>query len=1393
MKLRRTLSNGASLVLCGLLSLLAGSWRARADCPTNDSAIIDLSNWSVVQYGPFGQQPPANWVLSQTNTVATQTINADPSILLSPFVVQNDQIQGSWRVDSSFDDDFIGFVFGYQDNQHFYLFDWKQLDQPNYGVFGERGMTLKVVSTPSAVTAADLYATTSVNTNRVRTLYHNTIPWVDFTDYQFDLQFQAGQFTITVSQGASVLASFTINDSTYPGGRFGFYNFSQDNVRYAGFTRQVLTPRPLITVAPASVVEGHSGTTNLVFNVRLSGTNCDFMSVDYALVPGTATEGVDYSGIAPGTLLFAPGETNLSVTVPVLGERLIEANETVFLRLSNPTNGTLNTTQFTGTIINDDFPPSVALISPGPTPCLTLPTNLLLVAQASVSNGAIARVQFFDSGTTLLGEVFTPPYELVWPNVPPGAHVLTAVAWDDGGNRATSAPVTITASYPSALSINDRTVAEGNGGVNAIFNVTLSPSSCRTVTVSVVTFEGTALTPSDYSPVTTTLTFLPGQTLRTVSVPIVGDTVVEPDENFTVCLTNVTGATLQRPCGIGTIINDDTNRPPTVVLTSPGPNACVVVPTDLLLAAQATDTDGTIVRVQFFDFATNLLGEVFAPPYELVWSNVPAGSHLLTAVAWDDFGDRTTSAPVAIMVSVPSTLSIEDRVVIEGNAPGSAVFSITLTPATCRTVTVEVLTFDGTALASSDYTSVTARLTFLPGQTSRTVSVPIVGDTLLEPDEDFTVCLTNATGATVSRACGLGTIINDDTNRPPTVALTSPEPNPCLLLPTNLLLVAQPNDTDGVIIRVQFFNFTTLLGEALAAPYEFHWLNVPLGSHQLTAVAWDDYGDRATSAPVAISASQPSALSIDDPSVLESDTGTHLVFTITLAPASCRTVSVETRVFPGTATAGTDYTCMPATIQFLPGETTKFFSVPVIGDRLIEPDEDLIVCLTNATGATVDKPCGTGLIINDDSNLPPTITITYPADGAVFSTPPGHIPIQASAQDSDGVVTQVQFFANGILIGTLTNGPFAVTWTNNVIGLYELIAIATDDAGATGTSAPVRITVRTCDTALSASAMPNQTRCLCDEVIFSTTISSGEPVTIAWRANGVILTGETNSTLRLYNLHPTQAGVYSVEVTSPCASVVRSATLTLKGAGNQNPVSFTNAAVLLIRESGSALPYPAPLVVDCVPGPIKHLSITLDGFNHSFPDDTDVLLASPTGPSVRLLSDCGAGLDVTNLVLTFTDTASTALPDLAMIQSGTYRPTDYADMPADSFPLPAPQNSTTATNLTPFLGSAPNGNWALFVRDDALGDGGAISNGWRLTIEWQDTPPRLTDPHMLADGRFQATLHGLPRMTHIVEASSDLVVWEPVSTNTFNAPLLLTILPQPGDPPWRFLRAVRCP
>ena len=116
------------------------------------------------------------------------------------------------------------------------------------------------------------------------------------------------------------------------------------------------------------------------------------------------------------------------------------------------------------------------------------------------------------------------------------------------------------------------------------------------------------------------------------------------------------------------------------------------------------------------------------------------------------------------VIAAPSQISIGDFSLAEGNAGQTAFrFTVTLDQAQTAPVTVDYSTADGTATAPSDYTATSGTLTFAAGETAKTVTVQVNGDTAVEPDETLTVNLANAVGsATIADAQAVGTIGNDD-------------------------------------------------------------------------------------------------------------------------------------------------------------------------------------------------------------------------------------------------------------------------------------------------------------------------------------------------------------------------------------------------------------------------------------------------------------------------------------------------------------------------------------------------------------------------------------------------------------------------------------------------------
>jgi len=218
---------------------------------------VDLTNWSALTLDYSGGQSAGNWVVSGDKTSVTQTLNADPSFFLNNLNQTSYSMDGSWQVLTGSDNDFMGFVFGYQNSSNFYLFDWKQTSQGAYSAYANEGMTIKKMSGATGDGLADLslgefwentgdYGDMDV----LATNHNSTAGWVDNVLYDFHLDFNLnpGEIHIVVKRNSdnTTLWDHTLTDNSFSSGQFGFYNYSQQTVRYAGFeqTGGVVIPAP---------------------------------------------------------------------------------------------------------------------------------------------------------------------------------------------------------------------------------------------------------------------------------------------------------------------------------------------------------------------------------------------------------------------------------------------------------------------------------------------------------------------------------------------------------------------------------------------------------------------------------------------------------------------------------------------------------------------------------------------------------------------------------------------------------------------------------------------------------------------------------------------------------------------------------------------------------------------------------------------------------------------------------------------------------------------------------------------------------------------------------------------------------------------------------------------
>jgi uncharacterized protein YhjY with autotransporter beta-barrel domain len=355
--------------------------------------------------------------------------------------------------------------------------------------------------------------------------------------------------------------------STGPGSYFEAENYTL-----------TVSPPPSVSIAvsPASVSE--DGATNLTYTVTRS-LNLTSPTTVNITTTGTATSGTDYTG-GVATVVIPAGATTATITINPNVDGTVEADETVTLTLAAGTGYTVGVpNSATGTILNDDLPNltindvavnegnagttnftfTVSLSAPaGPggvtfniaTANGSATAGVDYVAQSLTGQTIPAGSSTYTFTVQVNGDLLNEPTETFFVNV---TGVINAVVVDGQGVG------TITNDDPlPSMSIDDVSVVEGNAGtVNAVFTVTLSAASGQTATVLYATADGTATQPADYTSTSGSLTFTPGQTTRTLTVPVIGETVPEANETFFVNLSGAANATISDNQGVGTITNDD--------------------------------------------------------------------------------------------------------------------------------------------------------------------------------------------------------------------------------------------------------------------------------------------------------------------------------------------------------------------------------------------------------------------------------------------------------------------------------------------------------------------------------------------------------------------------------------------------------------------------------------------------------------------------------------------------------------------------------------------------------------------------------------------------------------------------------------------------------------------
>ncbi|MDR7097829.1 RHS repeat-associated protein [Lysobacter niabensis] len=454
---------------------------------------------------------------------------------------------------------------------------------------------------------------------------------------------------------------------------------------------------------------------------------------------------------------------------------------------------------------SSNYAPWTTITAPTEGQVFNLPASIAINATGSDTDGSVTKVEFYIDGA-LFSTDSSSPYAAAWNGATSGTHVLTTRVYDDVGASRQSASVNVTANTTPTIALT----APGTGTVvaapaNILIQATATDADDG---VSMVEFYNGAIKLA-------TDTAAPYE-LQWNGVP-----------SGTYSLTakaydNRGGATVS---SASTLVVDNL---PTVALSAPTAGTVINAPGSYTLTASASDSDGSINRVEFYQGST-LIGTDNTAPYSLLWSNIATGTYSITAKVFDDRGLAKSSTAVSFVVNAVPSVSI--------TAP--AMNAVVVAPANVLIQTNATDPDDGIAMVEF----------YVDGQLRATdIAAPFELQAVNMPAGVYLLTVKaydTRGGATMSAASTL--IVNER----PQVQLVSPANGAGITLPAQVTLLANASDSDGTISKVEFYNGSTLLGSATTAPFQVSWAVPASGDYPITAKAFDNQGT-ATISPVAV-------------------------------------------------------------------------------------------------------------------------------------------------------------------------------------------------------------------------------------------------------------------------------------------------------------------------------------------------------------------------------------------------------------------------------------------------------------------------------------------------------------------------------------------------------------
>ena len=775
----------------------------------------------------------------------------------------------------------------------------------------------------------------------------------------------------------------------------------------------------LVTVTATDSDAGEGATPNLgVFTINRTGSTTAPLTVNY-IISGTASN-ADYSTI-PSTVTIPAGQASTTVTITPIDDLLVEGNETVILSLTDTSTYDLGVQNSATVIITDNE------------------------VQSAVVTLAVSPVSVAENGTTNLLYTFT-------------------------RTGSTTSPLTVNYSVGGAASFG-------------------------------IDYTQTGAT--SFSETTGTITFATGSSTATLTIDPTADTLLEGNETVDLILASGTGYTIGTATTVtGTILDDD--APVVTVAVSPT-SVLEDGTTNLVYTFTRTGSNTSALTVNYAVSGTATFNTDYvqtgAATFTSTTGSITFAAGASTATLSIDPTTDTTIEPdetIAITLSpnasyaigttgtvtgaiinddISVAVSVSPTNVLEGSTNGK--FTITLNvPAPTGGLVVNYNATGSTATSTTDYnftagTNITAltanSFTIAAGQTTATLNVASLTDTVNDPNETIKLNLISGTGYallnnTISISNNSATLtITDVALSIPSISLTV---NPTTVLEDGLTNLVYTFTRAGVTTNALTVNYgitgtaantdftgattgtgktiTFAAGSATATLTIDPTADTILESNETVALTLAT----GTGYTIGTTTAVTGTITNDDPlptinlsasqTIVEGLTSPqNVTYTVTLSNASSQAITVNYTSANGTATAGSDYTSTSGTLTFNAGITSQVINIPILNDSINEANETFTLTLSSPTNANLGATTTVTTTITD--TLSTSVTTTLPTNVENLNLT-GTTAINGTGNAGNNVLTGNS--ANNILTGLNGNDTYAFV-ANSLLGIDTIAETTT--------------------------------------------------------------------------------------------------------------------------------------------------------------------------------------------------------------------------------------------------------------------------------------------------------------------------------------------------------------